>query len=353
MVKHVETGRGEVDRVELESGDSFRAKQVVMSTGHNRHVLAYDDNQSPPMWQTAYGIEVEMENHPWPPDKAIFMDLSQSDKEREGEKRIPSFLYVLPSPGKVFLEETCLVSKVQVPFDELKRRLYRRLANLKINISQSSIIEEEASWIPLGGALPKTPQRIIGFGAAAGLVHPSSGYSIVQSLQKAGPLADIISTDLRDPSISPEHRSDRAWVYLWSAENRRRLGFYQFGSAVIAKLPVETLKEFMDQFYALPQSLWQGFLANDLPSPALVPLALLMWFRGNVDLKMALMSELFTPAGIQMVKTATSPVLKERASEPVVAMPASLPPYNPLYDTFRREQLEESMLSGMMRTNRT
>merc|ERR1719379_3404413 len=100
------------------------------------------------------------------------MDLSQSDQEREGEKRIPSFLYVLPSKGKVFLEETCLVSKVQVPFDELKRRLYRRLAKLNISIPESAIIEEEASWIPMGGPLPKAPQKVLGFGAAAGFVHP-------------------------------------------------------------------------------------------------------------------------------------------------------------------------------------
>ena len=30
----------------------------------------------------------------------------------------------------MFVEETCLVARVQVPFDELRRRLYRRLSRM-------------------------------------------------------------------------------------------------------------------------------------------------------------------------------------------------------------------------------
>ena len=41
----------------------------------------------------------------------------------------PSFLYAMPGPGptRVFLEETCLVSRPPLPFSVLQRRLYRRL----------------------------------------------------------------------------------------------------------------------------------------------------------------------------------------------------------------------------------
>lgn len=51
----------------------------------------------------------------------------------EGE--VPSFLYAMPiRPGRVFLEETCLVSKPALPFAVLKRRLYRRLRALNIKV---------------------------------------------------------------------------------------------------------------------------------------------------------------------------------------------------------------------------
>eukprot|EP00746_Dinoflagellata_sp_MGD_P005131 gnl/MRDRNA2_/MRDRNA2_109938_c0_seq1.p1 gnl/MRDRNA2_/MRDRNA2_109938_c0~~gnl/MRDRNA2_/MRDRNA2_109938_c0_seq1.p1 ORF type:complete len:641 (+),score=72.68 gnl/MRDRNA2_/MRDRNA2_109938_c0_seq1:75-1997(+) len=350
MVENVKDAGERGDCIQLESGEKFFARVVSMSTGHNRQIMQYHDGH-PPLWQTAYGIEVEMENHPWHSSKAIFMDLSQSDQEvdAEGKQRVPSFLYVLPSRNKVFLEETCLVSKVQIPFDELKRRLYRRLSNLNISIPQSAIIEEEASWIPLGGALPKAPQKVIGFGAAAGLVHPASGYSIVSSLQKAGPLADIIAEDIRDPSINPSHLTDRAWAYLWSAENRRKLAFYEYGSEVIAKLPVQTLQEFMKAFFALPTEWWQGFLSKELSSVMLVPLALTMWAHGDLSLKLALMTELFTASGVQMLKTATSPVLnREEKDTDGKTVLTSVSSQNPLYDIFRKGQLKGRVVSGII-----
>lgn len=48
---------------------------------------------------------------------------------------LPSFLYAMPLDGsRVFLEETCLVSKPALPFAVLKRRLERRLAAMGIKV---------------------------------------------------------------------------------------------------------------------------------------------------------------------------------------------------------------------------
>lgn len=136
----------------------IKAKIVVCSTGHNRDMLKYEEGRAPG-WQTAYGVEVKMPGHPFPPNKAVFMDFRQSDPEvanQDPEKdllgvwRVPSFLYVLPvDEDTVFVEETCLVARVQVPFDELKRRLYRRLSRMGLSVEKENILEEEASWIPL------------------------------------------------------------------------------------------------------------------------------------------------------------------------------------------------------------
>jgi hypothetical protein len=48
---------------------------------------------------------------------------------------VPSFLYGMPlQPGRVFLEETCLVTKPALPFAVLKRRLERRLKAMGIKV---------------------------------------------------------------------------------------------------------------------------------------------------------------------------------------------------------------------------
>lgn len=38
-----------------------------------------------------------------------------------------------------------------------------------------SIEEEEYCLIPMGGVLPTHPQRVLGIGGTAGMVHPSTG----------------------------------------------------------------------------------------------------------------------------------------------------------------------------------
>ncbi|GAB5364958.1 hypothetical protein AAMO2058_001015100 [Amorphochlora amoebiformis] len=344
FVERAEKQNGGLTFVEVNGGVQVWGKVVVMSTGHNREILEYEKGE-PPLWQTAYGIEVDMDEteHPWEVDKAVFMDLTQSDEETGKDlHRVPSFLYVLPSKDKIFLEETCLVSEVQMPFDELKRRLYRRLEKMGIEISQTKIIEEEASWIPLGGTLPKIPQPVLGFGAAAGLVHPASGYSIANSLGLAGPVADVLTEGIRNGDPDPARR---AWVYLWSQENRRKMAFYTFGSALIAKLPSSTLKEFMRAFYALPPPLWEGFLASSLPSPFLVGLALAMWGVGDMDLKVALLRELFSPSGLKLFKDATAPVMREDAGM-WLGLSRSEPRQEPLHGVFRRAQLQTTGPSG-------
>uniref|UniRef100_A0A7S0D9N0 Lycopene beta-cyclase n=1 Tax=Amorphochlora amoebiformis TaxID=1561963 RepID=A0A7S0D9N0_9EUKA len=361
LVDSVQNQRDGTKLIRASEGAEFGARVVAMSTGHNREVLEYEEG-SPPAWQTAYGIEIDAPDHPWEPNKAVFMDLTQSDDEiiTSMGRRIPSFLYVLPSKDKVFIEETCLVSKVQVPFDELKRRLYRRLEKLDFKFDQSQIIEEEASWIPLGGSLPKVPQQVVAFGAAAGLVHPATGYSIINSLKMAEPVAEAIASGLQSDmgAMGSTTASAGAWKAIWGAENRRKMAFYQFGSDLIAKMPLGTLREFMRTFYSLPPNIWKGFLSHRLTSPMLVPLALLMFAYGNDDLRMALVSELASPAGASLIKTIFDAQGAENAAHNEADLLARdeedadlmirrvSPLREPLKGVFRREQLSESGPSG-------
>ena len=307
QLKHGDAEKGELSvvsgAIKRDGGDdvsfNMSAKVVVCGTGHNRDMLQYEDGPGPG-WQTAYGIEVKMPGHPFEVNKAVFMDFRQSDPELEdgsvesGVWRVPSFLYVLPvDENTVFVEETCLVARVRVPFDELKRRLYRRLSRMGLNVTQDQILEEEASWIPLGGTPPTSPQRTLAYGAAAGLVHPASGYSIVNSLRRAPAFADAVVSGLKAGGSA--EAATRGWDVLWGDEPRRQVGFYQFGMELLMSLRIEQMRNFFGTFFALPKELSAGFLGNNLTSVQLLQFALTVFFQGNWELRALLLTHTCRP----------------------------------------------------------
>jgi lycopene beta-cyclase len=59
--------------------------------------------------------------------------------------------------------------------DVIQRRMEARLNHLGITVR--SIEEDEKCVIPMGGVLPVIPQRVLGIGGTAGMVHPSTGIS--------------------------------------------------------------------------------------------------------------------------------------------------------------------------------
>ena len=297
---------------------------VVCSTGHNREMLRYESGP-PPGWQTAYGIEVTIPNHPWEKNKAVFMDFRQADPElkvemrnsekEDGSWRVPSFLYVLPvDENTVFVEETCLVARVQIPFDELKRRLYRRLSRMGVEVDQKKIIEEEASWIPLGGTPPVSPQRTLAYGAAAGMVNPASGYSITKSIGDAPEMADAIYNGFQKAKETKDYSeiSHEAWDRLWGYERRRQIGFYQFGMELLISLRIEQMRNFFGTFFGLPIEFNRGFLASKLNSVQLLQFAMMMFFQGNNDLRSLLLAHLVTEggSGVRLFTSYTRPILE-------------------------------------------
>ena len=279
----------------------INSRLVVAGTGHNRDILQYEEG-APPGWQTAYGVEIRIPNHGFPVNKAVFMDFRQSDPEakeeaqEEGVWRVPSFLYVLPvNKDVVFVEETCLVARVQVPFDELKRRLYRRMKRMGMPIVEEDILEVEASWIPLGGTPPVAPQRTIAYGAAAGMVHPASGYSVVNSIRKAPLVAAAMIDGLKEGGEIEASR--RAWELIWGAEPRRQIGFYQFGMELLMSLRIEQMRNFFSTFFKLPINLNRGFLGNRLSSSELILFALTTFAIGNNELRGLLLAHLVSRGG--------------------------------------------------------
>ena len=89
-------------------------------------------------------------------------------------------------------------------------------------VQVTKVTEEEWSYIPVGGPLPVNCQPVTAFGAAANLIHPATGYSIVRSLREAPELgramASILKQDLPVPVTSA-----RVWDALWPQEKRRQV----------------------------------------------------------------------------------------------------------------------------------
>lgn len=258
--------------------------------------------------QTAYGVEVEVENNPYDPDLMVFMDYRDYSKRIVGssEETYPTFLYAMPmSPTRVFFEETCLASKDPMPFEMLKKKLISRLNTMGVRIVRT--YEEEWSYIPVGGSLPNTEQKNLAFGAAASMVHPATGYSVVRSLSEAPKYASAIANILRQShakEMLTRSISSQAWNTLWPQERKRQRAFFLFGLALILQLDIEGIRTFFRAFFRLPKWMSQGFLGSSLSSTDLLLFSLYMFIIAPNDLRKSLIRHLLSdPTGATMIRT--------------------------------------------------
>lgn len=64
----------------------------------------------------------------------------------------------------------------------------------------TKVEEEEYCLIPMGGVLPVHPQRVLGIGGTAGMVHPSTGFMMSRMLGAVPTVADAIIDQLSKPA---------------------------------------------------------------------------------------------------------------------------------------------------------
>lgn len=281
----------------------------VASGAASGKLLQYDVGGPRVSVQTAYGVEVEVENNPYDPSLMVFMDYRDFANENQQcpGAEYPTFLYVMPlSSTRVFFEETCLASKNAMPFDLLKRKLLSRLEAMGIRIVK--VYEEEWSYIPVGGPLPNTEQKNLAFGAAASMVHPATGFSIGRSLSEAPTYASVIANILKKKQSVPVGRvnnpSTIAWRSLWPQERKRQRSFFLFGLALLLELDIEGTRTFFQTFFRLPSWMWRGFLGSTLSSVDLIWFAFYMFAIAPNSMRMCLVRHLLSdPTGATMVKT--------------------------------------------------
>eukprot|EP00873_Tetraselmis_striata_P010501 jgi/Tetstr1/430765/TSEL_020550.t1 len=289
----------EISVLHCANGVEIRAALVLDAAGFGKTLVEYEGGKSyAPGYQGAYGVMAEVESHPFPLDKMLFMDWRDSHLDgapavKASNAKLPTFLYAMPfSPTMVFLEETSLVKK---------------------------ITEEEYCLIPMGGELPKVPQRTLAVGGAAGLVHPSTGYMVNRALSTAPTVADKI-VDVLDRATGREGLRRKAasateadamaaevWASLWPQERLQQREFFCFGQDVLLKLDLQGTRDFFDSFFTLNDFFWRGFLSAHLDLPNLIKFGLALFVNACPDAKFNILSKGITGLPIMLGRVANAP----------------------------------------------
>ncbi len=117
--------------------------------------------------------------------------------------------------------------------------------------------------------LPARNQRVVGFGGAAGMVHPASGFMVGSLLRRGPQLARTIANALAQGQngahgISGADLAQQAWDGLWPAEERLKREFFRFGLQKLMGFDQAQLRHHFAAFFQLPAHEWYGFLTNSL-----------------------------------------------------------------------------------------
>lgn len=276
-------------------GVKIQASVVLDATGFARCLVEYDKPYNPG-YQVAYGIVAEVEGHPFDLDKMLFMDWRDShldgNKElKERNSKIPTFLYAMPfSSNRIFLEETSLVARPGLPMEDIQQRMEARLRHLGIRVTR--IEEDERCVIPMGGPLPVIPQRVVGIGGTAGMVHPSTGYMVARTLAAAPIVANAIVQYLGSGSNhAGSELSAGVWKDLWPIERRRQREFFCFGMDILLKLDLPGTRKFFDAFFDLEPRYWHGFLSSRLYLPELFVFGLSLFAHASNSSRLEIMTK--------------------------------------------------------------
>lgn len=256
---------------------TVRARIIIDTTGHETQLVLRDtkaDANRPPGFQIAYGCLADLDESsvvdktmcgPYDKEAMTLFDyrtdhFDGDDSATQKAIEEPTFMYVMPlKDNKVFFEETSLVARPAVSFQECKDRCFRRLDHLGIKVN--AIEEEEFCYIPMGGSLPIRAQRVVGLGGASAMVHPSTGYHLCRMLMGVADAVSAMEQNMLS-NKGPDEVAASAYHAVWTPENIRQRNFAVFGGEFLMERDVVGLRGFFDGFFRLPLELWGGFLAG-------------------------------------------------------------------------------------------
>jgi lycopene epsilon-cyclase len=274
--------------VSTSDGKTYSARLVVDATGYDPVFLKLK-SCGPLAVQTCYGIVGSFSKPPLKKGQFVLMDYRNDHLNEEQKKEPPTFLYAMDmGNGKYFLEETSLGLVNPLTMENLKKRLEKRLSYRNISIT-SMQHEELGLFLPMNMPIPNFKQQILGYGGAASMVHPASGYLIGNVLRRAPLVAKAISTAMNDKKLSTYDIARKGWESLWPKELIRKKSIYQFGLEKLMRFDEKLLREFFGSFFKLPKTQWYGFLTDTLSLREIVYAMCIMFIRAPWSVKKGLM----------------------------------------------------------------
>lgn len=277
------TGAGPGE-VLLADGTRLRAPVIVDAGGH-RQPTRGASARGPAAEQTAHGVVLDQAAAAplLSPGEALFMDW----RPDHGEPGWPTFLYAVPlGRGRVLLEETSLARRPGLPQPVLRRRLLARLARHGIAVPPDAATERVRFPVdtPRYGTPGHRTPGVFGFGAAAPLVHPASGFSVATALSLAPAVADAIVGG------SPED-------VVWSLRARAVHRFRRIGLEALLRMPPGEVPGFFEVFFSLPEHHRWAYLGG----------------RDDLAGTVAVMGALFGRSGWRMRSRLVTPALRPPA----------------------------------------
>ena len=269
------------------SGLKLNARLVIDASGHKSNFVKRPI-QDDVAQQAAYGIVGKFSSPPVKKDQFVLMDFRPDHLNNEEKLLSPSFLYAMDLGDETFfVEETSLASYPALSRDHLKKRLISRLENKGIKINE--ILHEENCLFPMNLPLPFKNQFVLGFGGAASMVHPASGYMIGSLLRRAPFLAEKLAIYLEEPNRSSLELATRGWDILWPYELTQRHKLYQYGLKRLMSFDESRLRSFFSNFFRLSTTEWIGFLTNTLPLPKLIYVMSKMFINSPLKVKLGML----------------------------------------------------------------
>nr|YP_009530995.1 lycopene cyclase [Paulinella micropora]AXY63684.1 lycopene cyclase [Paulinella micropora] len=249
--------------VNTKEGFHLSARLIIEATGHQSRFISRPISKNI-AYQTAYGMVGRFSKSPINPGQFTLMDYYNSGSRFDSDDNYPpTFLYAMDFGEDIyFLEETSLAFTNPVTYDILQRKLQTKLNRKEISILE--VYHEEFCAFPMNLPLPYLNQQVVGFGAAASMVHPASGYTIGNILRSAPLLAQSISDNLMKSNCSSSQLACEAWTTLWSQNSIQCHRIFQFGLEKLMRFSEPQLLDFFDTFFSLPLPQWSGFLTNTL-----------------------------------------------------------------------------------------
>ena len=276
-----------------EKGNTYSARLVVDTSGHHPALIKRSPTVKPVAYQAAYGIVGKFSTPPITPGQMVLMDYRDDYLPAPERKLPPTFLYAMDLGQDVyFVEETSLAHAPHIPLETLERRLHQRLAHRGVTVKETHHVER--CLFPMNMPLPDFTQAVVGFGGAASMVHPATGYMQGALLRRGPNLAKAIAHSLEGVNTTPEQVAKDAWQALWPDERLRKHYLYTFGLENLMNFKTQELQQFFTTFFSLDQSQWAAFLADTATLPEIVQAMLVLFGRTSNPVRWGLMSSVFS-----------------------------------------------------------